>query len=240
LIQTTALDPSTLDRPDRALICAAREVMKMGENTEAMLRAVINLFQTWDDTTAKAISDRTSLVLGMQEDIKHFLAQLNHNELSDSERQQSDELATIAFNLETAADAIGRGLVGQAKRLGTEGATFSPRGQEEIEDFHDRVLSNVQLALNVLMTRAPDAARQLLRAKDKARHVEQDLQERHLMRLREGVPESFETSRIHQETLRTLKSVNAAFATIGYPIMSRSGDLLSTRLSKKPNKKTGN
>ncbi len=234
LIQTTALDPSTLDRPSRALTCAAREVMQMGEQTESMLRAVIALYQTWDDATARAIKEKMRVVREMHEGIKHFLAQLNHKELDEDERLQSDELAAIAFNLETAADAIGRGLTGQAKRLGAEGIAFSDSGRQEIEDFHDRVLTNAQLALNVLMTRAPDSARQLLRAKDKARKVEQDLQERHLMRLREGVQESFETSRIHQETLRTLKGVNTAFAAIGYPIMSRSGDLLSTRLSKRP------
>lgn len=235
LIQSTALDPSTLGRPGRALTCAAREVMQMGEQTEYMLRAVITLFQNWDDATAEAIKEKRRAVRKMHDETKHFLAQLNHKKLSDEERQQSDELATIAFNLDTAADAIGSGLTGQAKRLAAEEMAFSDSGRQEIEDFHDRVLANAQLALNVLMTHAPDAARQLLRAKDKARNVEQDLQVRHLMRLRNGLTESFETSRIHQETLRTLKSVNSAFATIGYPIMARSGDLLATRLSKKTN-----
>lgn len=81
---------------------------------------------------------------------------------------------------------------------------------------------------------APDAARQLLRAKDKLRKAEQKLQERHLVRLRNNNPASFDTSHIHQDTLRTLKTINAAFATIGQPIAGRSGDLLSTRLTTKP------
>jgi len=81
------------------------------------------------------------------------------------------------------------------------------------------------------MTGAPDAARQLIHAKDKVRKAEQKLQERHLVRLRKNIPASFETSHIHQDTLRTLKTINAAFATIGHSIAERSGDLLSTRLS---------
>ena len=65
------------------------------------------------------------------------------------------------------------------------------------------------------------------------------LQEKHLERLRAGVEASFASSRMHQETLRILKSVNTAYATVGYPIAAKSGDLLSTRLSKKSSANNG-
>ncbi|MEP4248672.1 Na/Pi cotransporter family protein [Tateyamaria sp.] len=233
LSQSSALDPTTLDRPSRALPCAAREVMKMGEATETMLRSSMALFQTWDVPTAKAITKQSEDVSKQHADIKGFLAGLNHKQLSETERDKASELASIAFNLETAANAISQNLVSQAEQLSANGLEFSEDGWSELTDFHDRVLSNTQLALSVLMTGAPDAARQLLRAKDKVRKAEQKLQERHLARLRKNIPASFDTSHIHQDTLRTLKTINAAFATIGHPIAARSGDLLSTRLSTK-------
>ncbi|MEP1585527.1 MAG: Na/Pi cotransporter family protein [Tateyamaria sp.] len=233
LSQSSALDPTTLDRPSRALPCAAREVMKMGEATETMLRSSMALFQTWDVPTAKAITKQSEDVSKQHADIKGFLAGLNHKQLSETERDKASELASIAFNLETAANAISQNLVSQAEQLSANGLEFSEDGWSELADFHDRVLSNTQLALSVLMTGAPDAARQLLRAKDKVRKAEQKLQERHLARLRKNIPASFDTSHIHQDTLRTLKTINAAFATIGHPIAARSGDLLSTRLSTK-------
>ncbi|MGR3813506.1 MAG: Na/Pi cotransporter family protein [Cognatishimia activa] len=239
LVQTTALDPSTLDRPDRALACAAREVLKMGEHAESMLRSAMALYKNWDEPTAKALKVQSEQVQALHEDVKRFLAQLNHNKLEDAQRERSSDLTTIALNLETAADAVDRGLIGQARLLNAEQLVFSEGGWSDIEDFHDRVLSNAQLALSVLMTGAPDAARQLVRAKDKVRKVEQKLQEKHLRRLRDGVRESFETSRLHQETLRFLKIANTAFASIGYPIAARSGDLLSTRLSNGSKSKPG-
>lgn len=237
LIQTTALDHSALDQPPRALACATREIMKMGETTETILRASIVLFKNWDAAAAKAIEAKTTHVQDLHVEIKLYLAKLNHSQLSEDEKERSSELATIAHSLETTADAIGTGLVEQARLLNAEHLTFSEDGLKDVEDFHDRVLSNAQLALNVLMTGAPDPARQLLRAKEKVRTAEQTLQEKHLERLRSGLKESFETSRMHQESLRILKNVNAGFAIIGYRIAARSGDLLSTRLSKKP--KTG-
>ncbi len=231
--QGSALDTATLDQPTRALACTAREVLKAGEATEAMLRSSMSLFESWDAPTAKAISEKAAHVGAMHADIKHFLAGLDHKTLSETDRDRSAEHTANALNLETAANAISQGLVPQAEQLHIEGLKFSDAGWSDLTDFHDRVLSNTQLALGVLMTGAPDAARQLLQAKDKVRKVEQKLQERHLMRLRENNPASFETSRVHQDILRTLKNINAAFATIGVPIAARSGDLLSSRLSAK-------
>jgi phosphate:Na+ symporter len=233
LMQSSALDPATLDQPARALSCAAREVLKMGEETETMLRNSIALFDIWDVPTAKAITQKAEHVGTLHADIKGFLAQLDHENLSEVEQDKAGELASIALNLETAAAAISRGLVAQASEMQAEGLAFSESGWSDLTDFHDRVLSNSQLALSVLMTGAPDAARQLLRAKDKVRKAEAKLQERHLARLRDSISASFETSRIHQDVLRSLKSINAAFATIGQPIAARSGDLLTSRLATK-------
>ncbi|EFL88485.1 Na/Pi cotransporter family protein [Ahrensia sp. R2A130] len=233
LSQSSALDPTTLDRPASALSCASREVMKMGEESEIMLRSVIALFEKWDAPTAAAITRKSEHVSAMHANIKHFLAQLDHEKLSDTQQDKTGELATIALNLEAAANAIAHSLLAQANQLHADGVAFSQEGWADLADFHDRVLSNTQLALNVLMTGAPDAARQLLKAKDKVRKVEQKLQANHLARLRDNNPASFETSQLHQDILRTLKNINAAFAAIGHPVASRSGDLLSTRLSSK-------
>jgi phosphate:Na+ symporter len=61
--------------------------------------------------------------------------------------------------------------------------------------------------------------------------VEECLQLSHLARLRSGLAESVETSNIHQETLRSLKQVNAAFATAAHPILKGAGEILPTRLA---------
>jgi phosphate:Na+ symporter len=126
---------------------------------------------------------------------------------------------------------IARKILTLAKRLHTEGVQFSKPGWDEICDFHDRVLANAQLALSVMMTQNPDDARELVAEKDSIRALEQKLQRLHLGRLREGLTESIETSNIHQETLRALKQVNTSFSMVAYPILTETGDLLSSRMS---------
>jgi phosphate:Na+ symporter len=140
------------------------------------------------------------------------------------------ELAAISSNLDAASSVVARNMLDLAKRLNNQGLHFSSEGRKEIGDFSDRVLSNVQLALNVMMNQNPAEARELVVAKDKVRRVEQKLQRQHLGRLREGLAESIETSNIHQETLRALKLINTSFSIVGYSILSKSGDLLKSRL----------
>ncbi|MCG6903767.1 MAG: Na/Pi cotransporter family protein [Rhodobacter sp.] len=230
---TSALDPAALTVPDRALSCAIRETLRIGETVETMLRTVISLYQQWDDTKTEAIAANERHVRKMHFDLKMFLAKLNRSELDDDASSRSMELSTVAVNLEAAADVIARNMVGLARRLDVKGVAFSKQGHLEISDLHDRILANIHLALNVMMTRNPDDARDLLAEKESIREVEQTLQRLHLGRLREGLPESIETSNIHQETLRALKQVNTAFSMIANPILTETGDLLDSRLSGK-------
>ena len=227
----SALDPAALGDPDRALSCAAREVMRIGETVEAMLRPIPTLYAAWDDASAEAIATNEKTLRKRHFDTKLYLAQLHRSGLDEDNSRRSMDLATIAANLEAAGDMIARKMLTLARRLHTEGVNFSQSGWDEICDFHDRVLANAQLALSVMMTQNPDDARELVAEKDSIRALEQKLQRLHLGRLREGLTESIETSNIHQETLRALKQVNTSFSMVAYPILTESGDLLSSRMS---------
>ena len=225
------LDPNSLEKPQLALVCAAREILHIGEQVESMLRAVQPLYENWDASVAKSIRDRDRQITRRHQDLKLYLVQLHRENLNDNENQRSHELASIAAQLEAASDAIAKNLIDLAEQLHAQGVSFSDQGRQEIGDFHDRVLTNVQLGLNVMMTQNPDAARELVAAKEAVRSVEAHLQRQHLGRLQQGLVESLETSSIHQETLRVLKQINTSFSIIGYPILSKSGDLLDSRLS---------
>lgn len=231
LTRISALDPAALRNSERALACAAREVLTMGEMVETMLRSVISLFQKWDADAAAAIQAKEADVGRMHLAIKLYLAEVQRSSQDADVNSRVMELAEMAVNMDGAGNAVSDSMLALAKRLDQEGTHFSTAGWEEIADFHDRVLSNVQASLNVLMTLNPDAARALVEEKEKVRDVEQNLQRSHLERLRQGLPESIETSSVHQETLRALKQINSAFTIIAYPILSETGDLLRSRLS---------
>ncbi len=229
--RASALDEVAIAVPERALACAAREIMHTGEAVEAMLRQVSGLFLQWDDSIAAAISADEKRARKMHLDIKLYLAKLNRAEMSEEASASSMELSTTAANLWAAAEIVSPKLSGLAQRLNAEGVQFSDQGWAEISDFHDHVLANVQLALNVMMTQNPDDARALIEEKDAIREIEKRLQHQHLTRLHDGLTESIETSNIHQEVLRGLKQINTLFTAIAHPILSETGDLLSSRLA---------
>ncbi len=229
----SALDPAALAHPERALSCTAREIMRMGETIEAMLRLADKLYQKWDDATAATIAAHDKSVRSTHLEVKLYLARLFRSGLDEDLSRRSTDLSNVAVNLEAAADMIARNLVDLAKRLEIEGVAFSASGRTEISDFHDRVLANAQLALAVMMTQNPSDARELVAQKENVRTIEQNLQRMHLGRLREGLAESIETSNIHQETLRALKQINTSFSMVAHPILTETGDLLESRLAEK-------
>lgn len=228
----SALDPAQLDKPQRGLDCAARELLGMGQRIERMLLAVEPLYDRWNSVAAQSISNQDANIKKMHLDIKLYLARISQKGLDEDLSRRSMDLASISSSLDSASDAIARVMLELARRLDAQNLQFSPQGREEISDFADRVQSNVQLALNVMMNQNPAEARALVAAKEKVRKVEQNLQRSHLGRLRDGLAESIETSNIHQETLRALKQINTAFSMVGYPILLKSGDLLKSRLAQ--------
>jgi len=227
----SALDSSALDHPPLALACAQRELLRMAETVQAMLVPVIHLFRNWDPDLARTIQLREDEVDRMHFAIKIYISRMGENELTPEQEKKSLGIVAMANNLEEAADRIAVNLVGLAQKLADEAVTFSKEGLDDIEQFHDQVVTNGQLALSVLTTGDAEAARQLVAEKDRIRIEEQKLQERHLKRLQNGASASIETTNIHQETLRLLKQVNAALAFVAYPIAEETGDLLRSRLA---------
>lgn len=226
-----ALDPAALSDPERALACAMREVLHMGETAERMLRRVMPLFDQWDRAAAEAIAADEARLDRMHDETKAYLAALGQGLDADLSRRLA-EIVEQAAQFEAAGDAVARMTFGLARKMGAEGLAFSPDGKAELLDFHDDVLANAQSALHVLMTRNPAAARELVSRKERARRREQGFQQSHLSRLRLGNSESAATSSIHQEVLRELKQINTCFVMVAYPILTESGDLLETRLRR--------
>ena len=118
-----------------------------------------------------------------------------------------------------------------ASRKHDDKITFSDAGREELLKLHEQVLTNMQLALNVLVSGDRVSARQLVEEKERLRDQERKSNVRHLKRLRTGEVDSIESSSIHVDTSRALRQINSLFASVAYPILSQTGDLRQSRLT---------
>jgi phosphate:Na+ symporter len=79
------------------------------------------------------------------------------------------------------------------------------------------------------MTGDVEAARRLLRQKSELRQAELAAADRHFERLREGRPESLETTSLHLDILSDLKRIHSHICSVAYPVLEAAGELKPIR-----------
>jgi phosphate:Na+ symporter len=226
------LDPAALATPTIALTCAAREVMHMGDIVEAMLRQTVTAFMTDDRKLVSEIERMDNSVDRLHEAIKLYVTDVTRESLDGQNGQRAMEVIAFSINLEHIGDIIDKNLMELASKKIKNRFKFSDEGAADIAALHQRVVDSLKLALGVFMSGEVAIARQLLREKVQIREVERAAAEGHFARLREGRPESIETSSLHLDVLRDLKRIHSHICSVAYPVLEAAGELQSTRLKE--------
>jgi phosphate:Na+ symporter len=90
-------------------------------------------------------------------------------------------------------------------------------------------MESLRIAFGVFMSGDVNEARKLLAEKANLRNVELAATERHLDRLREGRPESIETTSLHLDVLRDLRRIHSHICSVAYPVLDAAGELPAHR-----------
>ena len=140
------------------------------------------------------------------------------------------EIIAFASNLEHVGDMVDKNLSELATKKIKRRFQFSPEGAEELSAFHRRIMESLRMAFGVFMSGDVTEARRLLADKVALRNAELAATEHHLERLREGRPESLETTSLHLDVLRDLKRIHSHICSVAYPVLEATGELgLSSR-----------
>ena len=226
---------AVLANPDRnvdaALASATRELLRMSEMVEVMLQPVMEILRSGDKVAIRRVKSLEAEVDQANRDIKLFLTRLNWDSMDVVQTRRASALTNFATGLEQAGDIVARQLLRVADQKVEQNLGFSEQGWQELSDLHARVLANMQLALNVLVSEDTESARQLIIEKDEMGLRERQSMDRHFARLRSGNTSSFETSELHLETVHALRRINSLLSGIAYSILSDNGELLPTRLA---------
>jgi phosphate:Na+ symporter len=228
--QPRYLDAQLLEHPAEALAAAARETLALGDHVAQMLRQTMEVFARDDQKLMRSVEASDDAVDRLHEAIKLYLIQVSRAGMSEAESRRYVEILGFVTNLEHVGDIIDKNLMELASKKIRNRVAFSQEGLEDIRSFHARVLDNLQLAFNVFMSRDPTIARRLLREKTSMREAELSAADSHFRRLREGRPESIESSAIHLDVVRDLKRINSHLTSVAYPILEATGELAATRL----------
>jgi phosphate:Na+ symporter len=228
------LDPALLDQPALALNAATRAMLQLADKVELMLRRTILTFDETDPRRSAEVAALEDEVDADQEAIKLYLAQLMQRPLTAQESARVLEVLLFTTNLEHIGDIIDKNLLSLAAKKQKHGLKFSADGWRDIRDLHALIAEQMRRALAVFVSRDPAMARALVAEKDRLREEEARATERHIQRLRDGLPETVETSALHLDVLRDLKRINAHLTAVAYPILEQTGELRGSRLRAAP------
>jgi len=226
------LDETAIDTPSVALACAAREALHMGDIVETMLRDSITALMADDRKLVAQLSRMDNIADRLDEAIKFYVTKITRESLDDRDGRRAMEIISFAINLEHIGDIIDKNLMELAAKKIKHRYQFSKEGAAELIAFHQRTLDNLKLAFGIFMSGDIKVARKLLAEKASLREAELSAAENHLARLREGRPESIETSSLHLDILRDLKRIHSHICSVAYPVLEAAGELEPSRLKR--------
>ncbi len=229
------INRGAIGTPTLALADAAREVLRMVDIVEAMLRMFLEALQNDDRKLLGRLAAMDDTLDRLHNAVKlHLTAVSRDDGLGEADARRCSDILAFTINLEHVGDILDKSLREIAAKKIKLRLTFSPEGLKEIAGMHQRLLDNLHLATSVFMLGDVQAARTLLAEKDRMRDLEQAATANHLQRLREGRPQSIETSTLHIDIARDLKRIAAHIASVAYPILEQSGALRRSRLLDDP------
>jgi phosphate:Na+ symporter len=224
------LDTTAAGAPAVALVCAAREVLRMGDVIETMLRQAMTALLTNDRKLVAEISRMDDAVDSLNEAVKLYVTRMTRDSLDDRDGYRAMEIISFSMNLEHVGDIIDKNLMDLAAKKIRRGIIFSKEGEADLVEFHQQVVDNLKLAVGIFMSGDMNIARQLIAAKTQLREREFAAAERYLARLREGTPETIESYSLDLDILRDLKRIHSHLCSAAYPVLERAGALQRNRL----------
>jgi phosphate:Na+ symporter len=224
------LDNDALDTPSVALSNAAREVLRMGDIVETMLRGSQDLFHEGDMSEVEAISRTDDVVDRLYSAVRRYLSSINHEALNDEEAKRLSDILAFAINLEHAGDIIDKNLMELAAKRIKNHLRLPKDSLAEIDQMHGTLLEHLHLAASVLMFQDIGSARRLVAEKERFRDFERTMTQRHFEQLRSG-KSGGDTSALQLDIVRDLKRIEAHIASTAHSLLEQSGDLKPSRLT---------
>ena len=224
------LDADALDTPSVALSNAAREVLRMADTVETMLRGSQDLFHQDDISRVGTISQTDDVVDRLYSAIRRYLSSINHEALSEDEARRLSDILAFAINLEHVGDIIDKNLMELAAKRIRNHLRLPKDSLADIDNMHAKLLEHLQLAASVLMFQDLSSARRLVAEKERFRDLERAITQRNLEQLRSGKSMG-DTSALQLDIVRDLKRIEAHIAATGHSLLEQSGELKPSRLT---------
>ncbi len=232
--QPRHLDRAAFETPLAALINAEREVLRMGELVETMLRNTFAALERNDFELARESRELDHVVNRFYDLIKLYLTALAREPLGEAESRRLNQILAFATELEHVGDVVSGNLVDNIlrKKLVTR-ASLSDSDRAALDSLYQPVLQAFRLSFSVFTSGDVAMARQLLAHKYKFVKRERRAVQEHLEKIRLQASYDSRLSALQLDLLRDLKRINSHLTSVAYPILDQAGHLRSRLRGKK-------
>jgi len=208
------LAAAALDEPERALVLAHGEVVRMAGPVRRMLTDVLAVFEEDDVRLLEDTIAMDNKVDLYTEVIETYLSRLKTDDLTPESRRMQTKLLFAVGNLERIGDLVSREMAALARRKIQVASAFSVEAHAELRGFHRQVTADFDRMMLFLAAKQGADPAPVLLYENGIDDVKRRLEQGHFMRIQRGMVEAELTSRIYPDVLSALRLVHYYIADI--------------------------
>lgn len=224
------LDKSALATPTIALSNATREVLRMVDVVDDMLKTSLAAFEGDDLARVAAVSRADDVLDSLYNHIQLYVGAIAETALSEADERRLSAVLVLAINLEHIGDIVEKNLMQMAGKRIRDQRRLPPEALERIADMHQRLRDHLRLAITVFISEDEPTARRIVREKETFRELEREAVESHLAEMRTGQREAVVVSALQLDITRDLKRIDAHIAATVHGLLEQKGALIGSRL----------
>ncbi|MEN8209811.1 MAG: PhoU domain-containing protein, partial [Candidatus Fermentibacteria bacterium] len=162
-----------------------------------------------DNSPLEDLVEREAEINYLNDHINRYLMKVSQECQSEDRIDEIFQMMHCVTEIEQIGDLVTTRIVPLAESKIGMNTFFSEAGKTEILDFHLRTLKQISRAIEVFKEFNLKEAKRMEKKYKKYRLMEMDLRRTHYDRLREDIPETVATSRIHLDLIDSLKRISS-------------------------------
>jgi len=215
------LDPALITVPALALSQVRSEIRRMAFAVRHVLVDIMPAFVDNDDQAADRVLERERQIHFLEDQISEYLVSISGANLNEDQAAETVRLLNTTKDLERIGNLVEHNLVDLLHQKAKSGALFSQEGQQELLEYHRRLLANFDQALEAVDQEDAELAHQVMQTKAQLVDLEWQYRKMHYSRLSQARPESIETSHIHLELIDQLRRIDSYIESIARTIAEK-------------------
>jgi phosphate:Na+ symporter len=206
-VQTMYLDRHFLRTPSLGLNLAKQEALRVGNLVREMTYEIILPFTEKKKSSLASIDRKEETVDFLAIEIQNYLTALTRENVGQKRVDEAFQIMYVVNEFENIADIISKILAERARTWLESGTDFSPQGKQELQEFHQHIMNQMNRSMEVFRDLNLERAREMKTKYKKYRLLAIEFEMQHYRRLQEQTTASHQSSETHLELIAMLRNM---------------------------------